>query len=250
MQQAKTYETLFFTTNLSTTVCLDIAEGEVKNTLESIIPRVVRGYGDEYKPEDYTYEIIVGGKVFSENTKIKDFIGQLQPFNKIIFRVKLKPEPNKWQALSLEKFTSMPTALINIITSYSAVRPSRSSFFYSINLNNHIKSNLSILFKVFRSQFSQYAGRMTATELLQQLDNSEIQHILDAKGIFTPLAQQLITRIETNEIKTGSETKEDVKQLANNVLSLVSTGRITSNTPSTEKITDDSSSNTSSCSIM
>ena len=146
----------------------------------------------------------------------------------------------------------MPTALINIITSYSAVRPSESSFLYSINLTNDIKANLSTLFKVFRSQFSLYADRMTATELLQQLHDSEIQYILDAKGGFTPLAQQLINRLEVNDIQPGSEG--DVKQLTNDVFSLVSYGLIPNDPQATNiearanpKI---ASPHTSSCSIM
>ena len=145
----------------------------------------------------------------------------------------------------------MPTALINIITSYSAVRPSESSFLYSINLTNDIKANLSTLFKVFRSQFSLYADRMTATELLQQLHDSEIQYILDAKGGFTPLAQQLINRLEF-AMQRGSEG--DVKQLTNDVFSLVSYGLIPNDPQATNiearanpKI---ASPHTSSCSIM
>ncbi len=124
----------------------------------------------------------------------------------------------------------MPVALINIITSYSAERPSRSRFLGTLNyaLIDNTKAGLSILFKVFRSTFSQYSDRMTATQLLQQLHYSEIQHILDAKGDLTNLAQQLIARISANNIQPGSE--QDVKQLTNDVFSLVSSG-VTPNAP-------------------
>jgi hypothetical protein len=217
---------LFFKEITRGNITIEIDEKDIKNTVGSIMPTIVSKFGLEYDPKNIDYRIIVMGNIVTEDILIANFIEEWKLSGKetIHFVTEQKPKQNKWQALCLEKFTSMPTNLIDIITSYSAVRPSQSSVFYSINLTNDIKSNLSLLFKVLRSKFSQYAGRMTAAELLQQLDDTEIQYIIDVKSGFTPLAQQLIDRIEANHILPGPE--EDVKQLTNNVFSLVSYGLI------------------------
>ena len=224
---------LFFKIPTGRTVVIDIEEKEINNPVGSIIPRIVLKSGLEHDPEHNDYKIILKGQVVAEDRLIADFTREARSVATIHFIVTPKPEQNKWQALSLEKFTSMPVAIIKIITSYSAVRPSRSGFLGTLNyaLIDTTKADLSILFKVFRSTFSQYSDRMTATQLLQQLHDSEIQYILDAKGDLTNLAQQLTARLNANNIQPGSE--EDVKQLTNDVFSLVSSGVIP-NTPSTE----------------
>jgi len=224
---------LFFKMTSGKTVVIDIDEKETNNPVGSIIPRILLKSELEHDPEHNDYRIILMGQVVAEDRLIADFVSEASSVATIHFIVTPKPEQNKWQALYLDKFTSIPAAIINIITSYSAERPSRSRFLGTLNyaLIDNTKAGLSILFKVFRSKFSQYSDRMTATQLLQQLHDSEIQHILDAKGNLTTLAQQLTTRLSANNIQPGSE--QDVKQLTDDAFSLVSSGVIP-NTPSTE----------------
>ena len=100
MKQEEIHCTIPFQTISGTSVTIHIAEAELNNTVESIIPRIVRGYRSEYNPEDYNYNILVYGSVVAEDTKIKDFIHSIRRVPIIYFHAKLKPEPkqNKWQA--------------------------------------------------------------------------------------------------------------------------------------------------------
>ena len=210
-------------------ISISFDEKDLENTIESIIPRIA---GESYNPNEYDYRIIVLGKEASANTLIRDHLNDSRMTGTIHF-VKSRRLINKWQALYLERYTDMPEEIIKIITSYSAstIYRSRSKFFNSIIqlITHDTKANLSIFFSTCKNALNKYTPRLTATELLQQLHDTDIKHIIDEKGNLTTTAKELIARISENEITRADDQKtaeKEAKQLSDDVLSLISTGII------------------------
>jgi len=138
------YATRFYKTLTGKSITITFNEKDLKNTVGSIIPMIA---GDSYDPDYNDYRIIVMGKKVPENTPIIDHLNSTRMIGTIHFVECAKPIMNKWQALSLERYTDMPKELIKIIITYSAEIPSVSIFFNSISpLTNNTKASLSTLF--------------------------------------------------------------------------------------------------------
>lgn len=214
---------LFFRSLTGSSCFVNIDEGEEKNTVGSIIPRIALKSGNEYDPEENEYRVVLEGKEVHKDELIEDFADKACKVAVAHFIVTPRPGPeqNRWHALCLEKFTTISLSIIKIIISYSAARPKALNY----TLPDNTKAGLRLLFSVFRRSFNQFLPHMTATELMQQLDDeNEVQYILEAKGSLTNLAQQLIARITVSPAQPGSG--QDIKQLTNDVFSLVSAGVI------------------------